>query len=72
MKSFDEPGVDPPHQLPLVALLWAASLALGWILLPLYGTILWAVIIAMLFAPLYRRLLIRLGWRRTPAALLTL
>ncbi len=72
MKSFDEPGVDPPHQLPLVALLWVVSLALGWILLPFYGTILWAVIIAMLFAPLYRRLLMRLGWRRTPAALLTL
>jgi predicted PurR-regulated permease PerM len=72
MKSHDEPGVTPPHQLPLVALLWVVSLALGWILLPFYGTILWAVVIAMLFAPLYRRLQVQLRMRRTPAALLTL
>ena len=32
-------------------LLVAVSLALGWILLPFYGTILWGAIIALLFAP---------------------
>lgn len=56
--------------LPL--LLVAVSLALVWILLPFYGTLLWGSIIALLFAPMYRWLLPRLGHRRTPAALLTL
>jgi predicted PurR-regulated permease PerM len=56
----------------LMLLLFAVSLAFGWILLPFYGTILWGSIIALLFAPLYRWLLPRLKGRRTPAALLTL
>jgi len=56
----------------LLLLLAAVSLALGWILLPFYGTVLWASIIALLFAPVYRRLLARLRGRRTAAALLTL
>jgi predicted PurR-regulated permease PerM len=54
--------------LPLAAI----SLALGWILLPFYGTLLWSAIIALLFAPLHRRLLLRLRHRRTLAALLTI
>jgi len=49
-------------------LLAAASCALLWILLPFYGVILWAGIIAMLFGPLYRRLLPRLGQRRNASA----
>ena len=56
----------------VVVLLVITSLALGWILLPFYGTILWAAILAMLFVPVHRWLLVRLGQRRTPAALLTL
>lgn len=56
----------------LLLLLVAVSLALGWILLPFYGAILWGVIIALLFTPLHRRLLVRLKQRRTLAALLTL
>ena len=53
-------------------LLVVVSVALGWILLPFYGTILWGAIIALLFSPLYRWLLPRLKRRRTQAALLTL
>lgn len=56
--------------LPL--LLITVSLALGWILLPFYGTILWGGIIALLFAPVHRGLLRRLNGKRTLAALLTL
>jgi predicted PurR-regulated permease PerM len=56
----------------LLLLLLAVSLALGWILLPFYGTIMWGAIIALLFTPLYRRLLSRMNRRHTPAALLTL
>jgi predicted PurR-regulated permease PerM len=56
----------------LLLLLLAVSLALVWILMPFYGTILWGAIIALLFEPLYVRLLARLKGRRTTAALLTL
>lgn len=70
-----EPGEhDPttPEKRTLVLLLVLVSAALVWILLPFYGTLLWGTIIALLFAPLHRRLLPRLRQRRTPAALLTL
>lgn len=56
----------------LLLLLVAVSLALGWILLPFYGTILWGAIIALLFSPLYHRLLPHMKRRRTLAALATL
>ena len=56
----------------LAAMALAVGAALVWILLPFYGTILWASIIAMLFEPGYRRLLPRLRGRRTAAALLIL
>jgi predicted PurR-regulated permease PerM len=56
----------------LVLLLVLVSIALAWILAPLYGTILWAGIIGLLFAPVQRRLLSFTGGRRSAAALLTL
>ena len=56
----------------LLFLLAAISIALVWILLPFYGTILWGAIIALLFTPLYRRLLLSMNQRPIPAALLTL
>ncbi len=69
----------PPEREPtalekrtLVGVLVGVSAALVWILLPFYGAILWGVIIALLFAPLYHWLLARLGRRRTTAAVLTL
>ncbi len=56
----------------LLLLLLAVTLAFGWVILPFYGTLLWATIIALLFAPLHRRLLPALKQRQTAAALLTL
>ena len=56
----------------LLVMLFAVTAAFGWIMLPFYGTILWGSIIALLFAPLYQRLLPRMRQRRTQAALLTL
>lgn len=69
--SNDRAPASPENKaLPL--LLLAVSLAFAWILLPFFGTILWAGIIALLFAPVHRWLLRRLKQRRTWAALLTL
>jgi predicted PurR-regulated permease PerM len=72
MNSADENAFSHLENSALLLLLVAVSLAFGWILLPFYGTIMWGAIIALLFAPLYRRLLPWLNRRRTPAALLTL
>ena len=58
--------------MPLVLLLIAVTAAFGWILLPFFGAIFWAVIIALLFAPLSRRMTHRLKGRATLAAVVTL
>ncbi|HEY0327925.1 MAG TPA: AI-2E family transporter, partial [Rhodopseudomonas sp.] len=47
------------------------SLAFGWILWPFYGAILWGVVIAVVFAPLSRRLSALMPQRPTLAALAT-
>ena len=52
-------------------LITAVSLAFAWILWPLFGAVLWGIVAAILFAPLNRRLLGRLGPRPNLAALLT-
>ena len=48
------------------------TLAFIWILLPYYGAVFWAVILGILFAPMQRRLVLRLSQRRNLAAGLTL
>ncbi|MBA1273848.1 AI-2E family transporter [Stutzerimonas azotifigens] len=53
-------------------LLIVVSVAFGWILLPFYGAVFWAVILAIIFAPLQRWLYKRLHNRRNLSALITL
>ncbi|SDO67613.1 Predicted PurR-regulated permease PerM [Rhodoferax sp. OV413] len=53
-------------------LLAGVTLAFGWILWPFYGAVFWGVVMAILFAPLFRWLLKPLKQRRTLAALCTL
>ena len=53
----------------LLLLVAVISLAFAWILWPFSGAILWAIIIAILFAPMYRRLSRAMGPRRNLAAL---
>ena len=38
-------------------LLVAVTLAFAWVLQPFYGAVLWAIVMAVIFAPTYRRLL---------------
>ena len=56
----------------LLLLLVAVTLAFGAILLPLHGAIFWGMVLAILFAPLHRRLLARMPRRRNLAAFITL
>jgi predicted PurR-regulated permease PerM len=56
----------------LQLLLLISAAALIYILLPFYGAIMWGSILALLFAPLFRWLLPRVGQYHTLAALLTM
>jgi predicted PurR-regulated permease PerM len=55
----------------LLLMIVAISLAFAWILWPFYGAVLWGTTLAILFVPLYRRLLRSLKGRRNLAALAT-
>jgi predicted PurR-regulated permease PerM len=52
-------------------LIIAVSLAFAWILWPFYGAVFWATVLAILFAPLYRRLSRLMRQKRTLAAIST-
>ena len=51
----------------LLLLLALVTIAFIWILLPFYGAIFWAVALGILFAPLQRKLLLKLKGRRNLA-----
>ncbi len=72
MSPADPDPADYLERRALLVLLVTVTPALGWVLLPFYGTILWGAIIALLFEPLHRRLLPRMKQRRNVAAMLTL
>ena len=55
------PGLEDKTFLLLVIVV---SLAFAWILWPFFGAILWGTILAILFAPLYRRLVEFMRQRR--------
>ena len=52
-------------------LLTAVTLAFAWVLYPFYGAVLWAVVIAVLFAPVHRRLLLSMPGRPSLASAIT-
>ncbi|WP_370157190.1 AI-2E family transporter [Bradyrhizobium sp. USDA 327] len=52
-------------------LLAAISIAFAWVLWPFFGALLWAILLAIIFAPLYRRALETLPGRDNVAALFT-
>lgn len=56
----------------LLLCLAAFSIAFAWIVWPYIGAVFWSVVLAILFAPLYRRALRLTGGRGTLAALATL
>ena len=55
-----------------LALLATVTLAFIWVLMPFFGAVMWGVALAILFTPLFKRLLKKMPRRRTLAALATL
>ena len=60
------------HQKTFLLLLAGVTIGFGWILWPFFGAVFWGVVFAILFAPLYRRLLRGTGKKPNTAALITL
>ncbi|MDM0115851.1 AI-2E family transporter [Variovorax sp. J22R133] len=53
-------------------LLAAVTVAFVWVLFPFFGAVMWAVCLAILFTPIYKRLVKKLGGRRNLSAIITL
>jgi len=70
-KVESEPAVQRIEHQGFLLLLVAITLAFAWVLQPFYGAVLWAIVVAVLFAPVYRRLLAAMGDRRSLAAAVT-
>ncbi|HEY0844636.1 MAG TPA: AI-2E family transporter [Noviherbaspirillum sp.] len=66
---MDHPAL---HQKAFLTLLLAVSLAFGWILWPFYGAVFWGTVLAILFEPFHRQLLLAMPGRQNLAALMTL
>ncbi|WP_437880862.1 AI-2E family transporter [Pseudomonas sp. LRF_L74] len=60
------------EQKTFTLLLVIVTLAFGWILWPFYGAVFWAVVLAVLFEPMQRRIARRMGERGNSSALITL
>ena len=56
----------------ILTLLVVISLAFAFIIEPFFGAIIWAVVVAVLFRPVYERLLVRLPGRTNLATVITL
>ncbi|TPE53837.1 AI-2E family transporter [Amaricoccus solimangrovi] len=62
---------DTTEQKGFTLLLILVTVAFCWLLLPFYGAIMWAAILAIIFSPMQNWLLLRLGPRRNLAAVLS-
>jgi predicted PurR-regulated permease PerM len=60
------------QQKTFLLMLIVVSLAFGWILLPFFGAVFWGTVLAIIFTPFYRRLLVIMRQRQNLAALTTL
>jgi predicted PurR-regulated permease PerM len=74
MSLPSDPDMQSPtfEQKAFILLLVLVTIAFFWILLPFYGAVFWAMVLAVVFAPLQERLLRRTGGRGNLTALLTL
>jgi predicted PurR-regulated permease PerM len=64
-------GLNTLEDKTFLLLIISISLAFAWILWPFYGAVLWGTVLAIVFAPLYRRLSRSMRQRRNLAALAT-
>lgn len=63
---------SPLHSRVFLWLLVAVSIAFAWLLWPLYGAVFWGSILAIVFAPIHRRIVAKAGKHKNLAALISL
>jgi predicted PurR-regulated permease PerM len=68
----DIPPSSTPQEKALVALTVGVSIAFVWIMWPFFGAILWATILAIVFAPVQRRLTAAIPGHRNFVALIVM
>lgn len=71
MKPPESAELPALQEKTFLVLIIAVSIAFVWIMWPFYGTVFWAIVLAVVFSPLYRRLATSMRQRRTLAALAT-
>ena len=71
MTTPDSSGAPALADRNFLVLVIAVSVAFAWILRPFYGAVLWGMVTAIVFRPLYRRLLQAMPGRATIASLST-
>ncbi len=69
-----ETAMDNPklHRAGFLLILALVTVAFVWLLIPFYGAVFWAVILAIIFQPMHRAFTRRLDGRRNAAAVLSL
>lgn len=72
MKPSRFTATDSFEDKVFLGLLLTVSLAFLWVLSPFYGAVFWAAVLAIVFAPVYSRILKSMPARRTLVAVLTL
>ena len=65
-------STDPVHNRAFIVLLVVISLAFAWLLVPFAAAVFWAIVIAILFYPLQKRLVAAMPRHRNFSAMLTL
>ena len=58
---MNSPNLAGLEDKTFLVLIVAVTLAFAWILWPFYGSVFWGTVLAILFAPPYRRLLTSMG-----------
>ena len=71
MSENDKPGMRLEDG-GFLAVVLIVTLAFAWLIAPFFGAILWALVTAILFEPMTRRLAVQLGGRKSLAAALIL
>src|SRR5512138_1084383 len=70
-KANAGPAVRRIEYQSFLLLLAGVTLAFAWVLAPFYGAILWAIVVAVIFVPVQRRLETSMRGRRGLAAAVT-
>jgi len=71
-RQDDVPRPRPFDDRAFLLLVIAVTVAFGWVVAPLFGAVFWATVLAILFMPFHRRLMVATGGRASLSSLIAL